>query len=79
MCMGKVDKKKPKPEGTGFKVFEKGWSGDLYGSISLAGPYPVGTWIKAKDYKVRDDALEWITWAKGYKTGFHNCCLCHKL
>jgi len=51
MCLDTVSKRKPKPEGTGWKVFRE-YNGVLYGEFQNTSKVcPVGKWLKENDYK----------------------------
>lgn len=61
MCLSEINKEKPKPNGVGYKVFEKDSKGKL--RSWLYGPDPTkGKWMKArKEYQHH----------RNYWSGFH--------
>lgn len=72
MCLDKVSKTKPRPEGVGYKVFGLR-PGDkrLYGEI--ARPHkvrPTETWLNSRDYSVRTKGF--VSPIRGkYPVGWH--------
>ncbi len=73
MCLDKVSKKKPAPEGIGYKVFHL-WPGDdqLYGDIARRNKVrPVGTWLKSRNYSVPRGDVSVISIRGKYPVGWH--------
>ena len=72
MCMDKVSKKKPAPEGYGYKVFAL-TDGRLYGELARREKIrPVGTWLKSRNYAVSKTEEGGVSPIKGkYPTGWH--------
>jgi len=63
MCLSTISKKRPKPEGIGYKVFVRCGVGvkRIRGEFS-GGTRPIGKWLKARDPKIIGST---------YKLGFH--------
>ena len=71
MCLDKVSKKKPAPEGIGYKVFNLR-KGALFGEMAARNKVrPTGTWLNSRDYLVpKGDCF--VGSIKGkYPTGWH--------
>jgi len=72
MCMDKVSKKKPAPEGYGYKVFAL-TDGRLYGELARREKIrPVGTWLKSRNYAVLKTEEGGVSPINGkYPMGWH--------
>ena len=73
MCLDRVSKKKPAPEGVGYKVFDLR-PGDkrLYGEMARRDKVrPVGTWLKSRNYSLQRKE-GFVTPIRGkYPVGWH--------
>ncbi len=73
MCLDKVSKKKPAPEGIGYKVFDLRGDEKLYGELARRNKArPVGTWLNSRNYSVRKKEVVFVSSIRGkYPVGWH--------
>ena len=70
MCMDLISKKKPVPEGVGYKAFVV-IGGKLYGEFTYKKSRPIGRWLNAQNYSPAKDETGMTSLSGKYKPGWH--------